>query len=54
MQDPVTAAFRQPLPTVEEILRGETQGGVPRPAFLKDDGHDDEDVPRASDDAGRS
>jgi len=28
------------LPTTEEILSGQSQAGVPRPAFLKDDDAD--------------
>ena len=29
----MTDKIRSPMPTVEEILAGETQGGVPKPAF---------------------
>ena len=29
----MTDKIRSPMPTVEEILAGKTQGGVPKPAF---------------------
>lgn len=33
----MTDLIASPLPTVEEILSGESQGGVPRPSFLRTD-----------------
>jgi hypothetical protein len=38
--DSLKAAGAVPM-TPEEILSGQSQGGVPRPAFLKDDEGDD-------------